>query len=129
MAWSNADKFADTNGIDKQSRSALLQRQLHAQFDSVEEGEGNYLFLKTGRKIFDGSGGAAVTCLGHGDKRVIQAMTRQMSKVTYCGSVFFTTQVCEDLARELVNSTQGQMARAYIVNSGRYPQIDMINRN
>ena len=102
----------------QESRSAVLQRQLHALFDMVEHAEGNYLTLKDGRKIFDASGGAAVSCLGHGDERVNQAMINQLRKVSYCGTIFFTTQVCEDLARELVNSTHGHMSRAYLVNSG-----------
>lgn len=129
MAWRNVDKTPETAGKDKESRSALLQRQLHALFDEVEQSEGNYLLLKNGQRIFDGSGGAAVACLGHGDQRVIHATTRQLNKVAYCGSTFFTTQVCEDLARELVNSTQGQMARAYIVNSGRCPRLNMNDQN
>lgn len=46
-------------------------------------------------------------------------MIDQISKVSYCASSFFKTAVVEEAARILVNSTDGHMTRAYIVNSGQ----------
>ncbi|KAJ9155036.1 Exocyst complex protein exo70 [Pleurostoma richardsiae] len=98
--------------------SSVLHRHLHLDFPFVARGEGSHLILEDGRKIFDACGGAAVTCLGHGDVRVNQAMVEQINKISYCASTFFTTRACEELADELISSTDGHMARAYIVNSG-----------
>lgn len=55
----------------------------------------------------------------HGNARVNMAMIEQISKVSYCASTFFKTTVVEEAARILVNSTDGHMTRAYIVNSGQ----------
>jgi hypothetical protein len=40
-------------------------------------GEGIYLHLADGRAMIDASGGAAVACLGHGNRRVAEAIGRQ----------------------------------------------------
>jgi len=74
--------------------------------------------LQDGRRIFDAAGGAAVVCIGHGDARVIKAAMKQMEEIAYCATIYYTTEVCERLCRFLVDSTNGQMARAYIVSSG-----------
>jgi adenosylmethionine-8-amino-7-oxononanoate aminotransferase len=59
-----------------------------------------------------------VACLGHGDKRVIEAMQRQAEEITYCATAFFTTKVCEALCQKLVNTAPQDFSRAYIVSSG-----------
>lgn len=99
--------------------SAVLHRNLHEEFPRVVGGEGSYLILSDNRRILDASGGAAVSCIGHGDSRVRQAIVAQLNKVEYATTTFYTTDACEELCRELVNSTDGQMSRAYIVNSGQ----------
>jgi len=49
----------------------------------VERGEGLYIFLETGDKLFDMTGGwTAHNVLGYSDPDVLDAMTQQMKK--YC---------------------------------------------
>lgn len=58
------------NGVQKVNNSqpsAVLHRHLHHEFLDVARGEGHYLILEDGRKIFDASGGAAVACIGVSD--------------------------------------------------------------
>ncbi|KAI0144301.1 exocyst complex protein exo70 [Xylariaceae sp. FL1272] len=98
--------------------SAVLHRSLGAEFPLITGGDGNYVVLEDGRRIFDASGGAAVACIGHGDSRVHDAIANQLKKISYCSTIFYTTDVCEKLCRELVDSAGGSMKRAYIVNSG-----------
>ncbi|KAK7756736.1 hypothetical protein SLS62_001179 [Diatrype stigma] len=100
------------------SPSAVLHRNLHEEFPRVVRGQGSYLVLDDGRRILDASGGAAVSCIGHGDSRVRQAIAAQLDKIEYAATTFYTTDVCEELCRELLSSTAGEMTRAYIVNSG-----------
>ena len=45
-------------------------------------GEGCYLFDASGKRYFDGSGGAAVSCLGHGDPEVIEAVKIQVETLS-----------------------------------------------
>jgi adenosylmethionine-8-amino-7-oxononanoate aminotransferase len=98
--------------------SAVLHRSLQAKFLRLSKGSGIRLLLEGGGSIIDASGGASVACIGHGDARVRDAIVAQLDKVAYCATTFYTTGVCEDLCRELVDSTHGQMSRAYIVSSG-----------
>lgn len=55
----------------------------------------------------------------HGNTKVNQAMIEQVCKASYCASTFFTTPVVEEAAKIMVDSTDGHMSRAYIVNSGQ----------
>ena len=104
------------NGIT--SQSSVLHRSLHKDPHTVVAAQGNFLTLSNGQKIFDATGGAAVSCLGHGNERVKKAVIKQMDTVAYCHSLFFATSAAEELAKELVDSTDGQMNKVFIVSSG-----------
>ncbi|KAK8128242.1 Aminotransferase [Apiospora sp. TS-2023a] len=106
--------------MDNDRNSAVLYRNLNAQFLSLARGRGIYLELKNGLSVIDASGGAAVACIGHGDQRVRDAIVEQLDKIAYCSTLFYTSDVCEKLCQELVNSTNGHMSRAYIVSSGKF---------
>ena len=49
---------------------------------------------------------------------VQRAVAKQMQEVSYCHSLFFGTTATEDLADVLIASTEGDMARAFIISSG-----------
>lgn len=102
----------------KQEDSAVLHRHLDHQFIPLEKSAGNYLFTEDGRKLYDGSGGPSVACIGWANERVIDAVTKQLRSAPYCATIFYTSRVAEELGRFLVDTTKGHMARAYIVNSG-----------
>ncbi len=61
-------------------------------------GEGIRLRLADGREIIDGSGGAAVACLGHGNRRVAEAIGRQAATMAYAHTGIFTSEPAEELA-------------------------------
>ena len=46
--------------------SRVLHRSLRETPPKAIGGEGVYLFAEGGRRVIDASGGAAVSCLGHG---------------------------------------------------------------
>lgn len=98
--------------------SAVLHRSLQHQFLRLTGGKKSRLNFENGRSVIDASGGAAVACIGHGDDRVKNAIAAQLNQVAYCSTLFYTTNVCEELCQELVNSSNGHMARALIVSSG-----------
>ena len=47
-----------------------------------------------------------------------KAVTEQMQQVSYCHSLFYGTSATEDLANLLIESSEGEMARAFIISSG-----------
>lgn len=81
-------------------------------------GQGISLFDEDGRRYLDASGGAAVSCLGHGHPDVIAAIKAQLDQVAYAHSSFFTTQACEDLADFLAGEAPGDLDHVYFVSGG-----------
>ena len=84
----------------------------------VARGEGVYLYDKSGKAYLDGSGGAAVSCLGHGDPDVMDAIKRQLDSVAFAHTGFFTSDPAEDLAARLVEVAPGDLDRVYFVSGG-----------
>lgn len=112
-----SEKQVDTTGI--KPSSGVLYHQLRNEPLNIVGGRGSYLITEDGLEILDATCGAAVSCLGHSDERVHEAILDQLKKVPYCYSMFFTNNAAESLAKFLVDSTGGEMSRAYIVSSGK----------
>ncbi|KAJ5167519.1 Aminotransferase [Penicillium canariense] len=98
--------------------SAVLHRDTHFIPRKAIGGKGSYIFLEDGTKFLDSTGGAAVSCLGHGHEQINQAIKDQMDQISYCHSAFFGTQVTEDLAQFLTESTGSKLSRLFVVSSG-----------
>jgi adenosylmethionine-8-amino-7-oxononanoate aminotransferase len=81
-------------------------------------GEGCYLIDKSGKKYLDGSGGAAVSCLGHGDSAVIEAIKEQLDKLAFAHTGFFTSEPAEALADLLIEHAPAGLDRVYLVSGG-----------
>lgn len=98
--------------------SAALHRDIHVIPKRAVGGKGSYIFLEDGQKILDSTGGAAVSCLGHGNEDVTKAVLAQMNQLSYCHTAFFGTQPYEELASLLVESTGGRMSKLFVISSG-----------
>jgi len=81
-------------------------------------GSGMYLTDASGKRYLDACGGAAVSCLGHGHPDVIAAMHAQIDKLAYAHTSFFTTEVAETLADELVRTGPAGTSHVYFVSGG-----------
>ena len=97
--------------------SHVLHRTRSAPAAAVS-GEGIYLRLSDGREIIDGSGGAAVACLGHGNRRVAEAIAAQAQRMAYAHTGFFTSEPAEALADLLLDGNPGGLSHAYFCSSG-----------
>ena len=71
-----------------------------------------------GRDYLDASGGAAVSSLGHAHPDVIAAMHAQIDRIAYAHTSFFTTEVAEALADELIRSAPAGISHTYLVSGG-----------
>ena len=99
-------------------KSRVMHRNLRETPPKAIGGEGVWLIAEDGRKILDASGGAAVSCLGHQHPRVLEAMSRQMAKLAYAHTGFFSSEPAEALAEQLVGEEPGGLAYAYFVSGG-----------
>lgn len=107
-----------TDTTNSTVQSAVLHRSLHREPLKVVSASGHYLHLSNGQSILDATGGAAVSCLGHGNKRVRDALIDQMDQVSYCHSLLYGTDAAEKLATLLCETTGGEMTRAFFISSG-----------
>lgn len=81
-------------------------------------GDGCFLIDQHGKRYFDGSGGAAVSCLGHSNARVIQALKDQADTLAYAHTSFFTSAPAEELADLLITHAPGDLDRVYLLSGG-----------
>ncbi|MFN3297376.1 aspartate aminotransferase family protein [Caldimonas sp.] len=79
---------------------------------------GSIIIDRLGRQYIDASGGAAVSCLGHGHPDVLAAMHAQIDRIAYAHTSFFTTEVAEALADDLIAHAPAGMSHAYFVSGG-----------
>ena len=96
----------------------VFHRQLAKRPPVAVSGQGIWWRDAEGRSYIDASGGAAVSCLGHGHPDVIAAMHRQIDQLAYAHTSFFTTEVAEQLADLLVGSAPAGMSHVYFVSGG-----------
>jgi adenosylmethionine-8-amino-7-oxononanoate aminotransferase len=99
-------------------KSRVMHRSLRETPPKAIGGEGVWLIAEDGRRILDASGGAAVSCLGHQHPRVLEAMSRQMAKLAYAHTGFFSSEPAEALAEQLVGEEPGGLAYAFFVSGG-----------
>ena len=96
----------------------VFHRQLRSTPPVAATAAGMRIRDAAGRSYLDASGGAAVSSLGHGHPDVIAAMHAQIDQLPYAHTSFFTTEVAERLADELIRTAPPGMSRVYLVSGG-----------
>ncbi|MEM1399435.1 MAG: aminotransferase class III-fold pyridoxal phosphate-dependent enzyme, partial [Pseudomonadota bacterium] len=96
----------------------VFGRSTHGQPPLVAGGEGCYLIDESGKRYLDGSGGAAVSCLGHGDPEILDAIKGQLDKVAFAHTGFFSSEPAEELADLLTDAAPPGLNRVYFVSGG-----------
>ena len=96
----------------------ILHRAIHSTLPVAVRGKGIELFDAEGKSYIDASGGAAVSCLGHGHPDVIAALHSQLDRIAYAHTGFFTTEVAEQLADRLVEDAPSGLDHVYLVSGG-----------
>ncbi|MEP6607350.1 MAG: aspartate aminotransferase family protein [Burkholderiaceae bacterium] len=98
--------------------SHLLHRQLRASYPIAKHAQGCWITDSAGKRYLDGSGGAAVSCLGHAHPDVLAAMHAQIDSIAYAHTSFFSTDVAEQLADTLIGSAPAGISHVYLVSGG-----------
>jgi len=115
-----------TGGIGAE-QTHVFPRLLDLEYPVVERGQGVWLELSDGRKLLDAcSGGAMVTCLGHGLTEIADAAAAQAEQIAYMYNHFFTNQAQELLAAQLIEVAAPEMARVRFVSGGSEANETMI---
>ena len=98
--------------------SHVIHRSLSASPLTAVSAQGLYITDREGRRYLDASGGAAVSCLGHGHPDVLAAMHAQIDKLAYAHTSFFTSEVSEALADHLAQHAPDGLDQVYFVSGG-----------
>ncbi|MCK8483672.1 aspartate aminotransferase family protein [Aliiroseovarius sp. S2029] len=98
--------------------SHVFPRHTKAVPPIAVKGDGIYIIDSNGNKYLDGSGGAAVSCLGHSDRDVIQAIKTQVDQLAFAHTGFLSSQPAESLADRLVAHAPDGIERVYFVSGG-----------
>ena len=96
----------------------ILHRHLHVTPPLAVAGRGMFLIDASGREYLDASGGAAVSCLGHGHPAVTAAMHAQIDRLAYAHTSFFTSEPAEALADHLARTAPAPLQHTYFVSGG-----------
>jgi adenosylmethionine-8-amino-7-oxononanoate aminotransferase len=98
--------------------SKVLQRSCHTNLPTIASGEGVHLIDTNGKRYLDACGGAAVSCLGHSNHAVKEAIHKQIDKVPFAHTSFFTNKAQEDLAEHLITHSNSKFTSVYFVSGG-----------
>lgn len=96
----------------------ILHRQSHHHLPKVASGNGVYIIDTNGKQYLDACGGAAVSCLGHSNQAVKDAIKAQLDAIPYAHTGFFTSEIAEKLADKLVKKAPDNIDKAYFVTGG-----------
>ena len=98
--------------------SNVFPRHMKASYPVAVGGDGCYIIDSDGKRYFDGSGGAAVSCLGHSHPAVIDAVKSQVDQLAFAHTGFFTSAPAEALASVLVGHAPAGIEHVYFVSGG-----------
>src|SRR5246127_2149117 len=96
----------------------IPHRQTGHSYPVAAGGEGITIRDAAGKEYIDASSGAAVSCLGHSHPDVLAAMREQLDRLAYAHTSFFTTEVAEALADDLVAHAPGGIGHVFFVSGG-----------
>jgi adenosylmethionine-8-amino-7-oxononanoate aminotransferase len=117
----DAIQFANMHPLEKDGVTMprhIFARSTQGVLPKAASGEGCYLIDDQGRRFLDGSGGAAVSCLGHSDRDVRAALHAQIDRLAFAHTGFFTSEPAEALADTLVAHAPEGIERVYLVSGG-----------
>lgn len=103
--------------------------QLHSYADArkqeeggslvIEKGNGIYVEDHNGKRYIEGMAGLWSVAVGFGEKRLVEAATRQLEKLPYYHTFTYKTHgPSVDLAERLIQMAPVPMSKVYFTNSG-----------
>jgi adenosylmethionine-8-amino-7-oxononanoate aminotransferase len=96
----------------------VFHRALGKNYPVAARGEGAYIYDTSGKQYLDASGGAAVSCLGHSNQDVADAIKAQLDDIAFAHTGFFTNPQMEELADFLIERAPGDLDKVYFVSGG-----------
>lgn len=102
----------------------LFHRSFAQPLKMIDSSDGHILTMDDGHRVLDACGGAAVACIGQGNKEVIAAAVDQMAKITYAHPLSYTTWAAEDVAKSFLGGNTWGLQKMFLVGSGKSARKD-----
>lgn len=99
-------------------RGNIFYRKLDRVYPLIHRGDGIYLYDEKGKRYLDGSGGALVVNIGHGQREIFQKILDQMGNVGYVHGTQFTTPSIEEYAEALGKRLPSGLNKIYFLSGG-----------
>jgi len=96
----------------------VFYRKLARTYLLAARGEGIYLYDENGRRYIDGSGGAIVVNVGHGQREIFQTILEQAGRVGYIHGTQFTSKSVEEYGEALGEVLPGGLNKIYFLSGG-----------
>ncbi len=111
-------KPARSSAIDLQTRwQQTMQLNYGTPNLQLEHGKGLEVWDNNGLKYLDFLGGIATNIMGHGNPKVVKAITEQSKKLSHVSN-FYAHAPGMELAEQLIQMTGSDEARVFFCNSG-----------
>ncbi|KAK3633141.1 hypothetical protein LTR56_015917 [Elasticomyces elasticus] len=100
------------------TQTGIFHRSLNKNYGLASGGDGVYLLHPDGSRTLDGSSGAAVSCLRHGHRAVIDAIVQQAQSMAFAHTSFFSSDPAEKLASFLIKQSDNAFTKVMFLSSG-----------
>ena len=103
----------------EQPKVSYLYYQTAMTRSFVDSAQGVYIWDRSGKKYLDGSSGAVICNLGHGDKRILDAINKQAESTFFTYRTQFENEPAHKLAELLVTSSANPyLNKVFYVSGG-----------
>jgi len=100
-----------------ENREVLFYQQA-LELPTVARAKGIWLEDTEGKRYLDGCSGAVVCSVGHGDERILRAMSEQARRVAFAYRTQFESMPAIELAQALVGHLSQGLERVFYVSGG-----------
>jgi acetylornithine/N-succinyldiaminopimelate aminotransferase len=102
----------------RNTMSDFFMNTYHRLSPVFSEGKGSWLTDIQGRKFLDFTSGIAVNCLGHGYAPLVEALSRQASRLIHTSNYFQSDIACAFAERLVKACSVAGMKKVFLANSG-----------
>ena len=101
---------------EMKAKDSAYVMHTYGRFDiALDHGKGATLWDVDGKKYIDMNSGIGVNSLGHGNEKIVHAVTGQAEKLMHASNLYYTAPMIE-VAEKLVTETG--MGKVFFANSG-----------
>jgi adenosylmethionine-8-amino-7-oxononanoate aminotransferase len=121
-----ANRRSRNDGTDKSGKGDedvsewgnLIPRSYKTEMPLAVRGEGIYIYDESGRAYIDGCSGALLSSVGHGNKEIVAAMTRQLETLEFAHPSRWMNAAALEAAKEAASIAPADLRSVWFVSGG-----------